>query len=458
MSNRKKDFKAIQNHLKETGFVYQGSEIYGGLANTWDYGPLGVLLTKNIKDLWWKEFIQKEDNNFGLDSKILMNPNVWVASGHVGNFSDPLIENKVNGKRYRADHIIEAIDPSINAEGMSKQDMETFIKEHAREWDGAKTNWTEIREFHLMFETFQGVVADAKAKVYLRPETAQGIFVNFANVQRSMRAKIPFGIGQIGKSFRNEVTPGNFTFRTREFEQMELEYFVKPGEDDKAFKYYVDKVHNFAKLVGIKPESIKPREHDKDELSHYSKATTDVEFEFPFGWGELLGVANRTDFDLKAHSNHSGEKLEYRDPLTNEVYTPYVIEPSIGMDRLALAAIVDAYEVEKLAEGDERIVLKLDKLVAPYQFAVLPLNKKVHGEAAEKVFKDLIKQGWSAAYDEAGSIGKRYRRQDSIGTPFVITVIDETATKGKVTIRFRDSMAQEDVDLKDLPKFFLENK
>lgn len=453
MSNTKKDFKAIQNHLKETGFVYQGSEIYGGLANTWDYGPLGVLLTKNIKDLWWKEFITKEENNFGLDAKILMNPNVWVASGHVGNFSDPLIENKVNGKRYRADHIIEEIDSSINAESMTKQQMESYIKKNAKTWDGAKTDWTEIREFHLMFETFQGVVADAKAKVYLRPETAQGIFVNFMNVQRSMRAKIPFGIGQIGKSFRNEVTPGNYTFRTREFEQMELEYFVKPGDDKNAFDYYVNKSHNFAKLVGIKDESLKLRPHDADELSHYSNSTTDIEFEFPFGFGELMGVASRTDFDLKAHSKHSGEKLEYRDPITNEVYTPFVIEPSIGMDRLTLAAIVDAFEIEKIEDDEERIVLKLDKKIAPYSFAVLPLNKKVHGDVAHEVYRNLVKQGLSITYDEAGSIGKRYRRQDSIGTPFVITVIDATKPENKVTIRFRDSMEQKEILLDEIKKF-----
>lgn len=452
MNNSKKDFKEIVNHLKETGFVYQGSSIYGGLANTWDYGPLGTLITKNIKDLWWREFIMKENNNVGLDSKILMNPKVWEASGHVGNFSDPLIENKTNGKRYRADHIIEELDSSINAEAMSKEEMGNWIKENVKEWDGEKTDWTEIREFHLMFETHQGVLVDSKSKVYLRPETAQGIFVNFANVQRTSRLKVPFGIGQIGKSFRNEVTPGNFTFRTREFEQMELEYFVKPGEDDAAYAYYINKSKDFTKLVGLKDESMKLRVHDKDELAHYSKGTTDIEFEFPFGWGELLGVANRTDFDLKAHAEHSGQKLEYRDPITNEVYVPYVIEPSMGMDRLTLAALVDAYEVEEL-ENDSRVVLKLDKKVAPYKVAVFPLNKKVHGESAKKVFNDLIDQGISVAYDEAGSIGKRYRRQDSIGTPFVVTVIDETATEGKVTIRHRDSMEQEEILLTDLYKY-----
>ena len=452
MKNTEKNFKEIQNHLKETGFVYQGSDIYGGLANTWDYGPLGVLLTQNIKSMWWKEFITKESNNVGLDSKILMNPQVWVASGHVGNFSDPLIENKVNGKRYRADHIIEGLDSTLNPEAMSKEEMEKWINENVKEYDGSKTDWTEIREFHLMFETHQGVLVDSKSKVYLRPETAQGIFVNFKNVQRSSRLKVPFGIGQIGKSFRNEVTPGNFTFRTREFEQMELEYFVKPGEDDQAYNYYINKSVDFIKKLGLKEESFKLRVHDKEELAHYSKGTTDVEFAFPFGWGELLGVANRTDFDLNAHAKESGQNLEYRDPITNETYVPYVIEPSMGMDRLALAAIVDAYEVEQL-ENDSRIVLKLDKSIAPYKFAIFPLNKKVHGASARKVYENLVDKGISVTYDEAGSIGKRYRRQDAIGTPWVITVIDETETENKVTIRNRDTMEQTEINLDDLHKY-----
>ena len=456
MENNKKDFKEIQNHLKNTGFVFQGSEIYGGLANTWDYGHLGALITKNVKEMWWKEFILKEPNNYGLDSKILMNSKVWEASGHVGNFSDPLIENKVNGKRYRADHIIEEYAENnkldINAEAMTKEEMRNFIVENIKEYDKSKVDWTEIREFHLMFETHQGVLVDSKSKVYLRPETAQGIFVNFMNVQRATRAKIPFGIGQIGKSFRNEVTPGNFTFRTREFEQMELEYFVKPGEDEEAYKYYINKCVDFVKKIGIKQDSFKLREHDADELSHYSKGTTDIEFMFPFGWGELLGVANRTDYDLSQHAKFSGARMEYRDPQTNEVYVPYVIEPSIGMDRLTLAAIIDAYEVEKL-ENDERIVLKLDKNIAPYKVAILPLNKKVHGDSARKVFEKLIDKGISVTYDDAGSIGKRYRRQDSIGTPFVLTVIDETETENKVTIRFRDSMKQETINLDELDKY-----
>ena len=452
MSNKNKDFKEIINHLKETGFVFQGSSIYGGLANTWDYGPLGTLLTKNIKDIWWREFITKEPNNVGLDSKILMNPKVWEASGHVDNFSDPLIENKVNGKRYRADHIIENLDDSVNTETMSNKEMALWIQENVKEYEGEKTDWTDIREFHLMFETQQGVVVDKKSKVYLRPETAQGIFVNFAHVQRTQRLKLPFGIGQIGKSFRNEVTPGNFIFRTREFEQMELEYFVKPGEDVKAYEYYINKVKDFTKKLGLKDKSLRLREHDQKELAHYSKGTTDIEFNFPFGWGELLGVANRTDFDLKAHAIHSNQKLEYRDPLTNEVYTPFVIEPSMGMDRLALASLVDAFEVEKL-ENDSRIVLKLNKDIAPYKVAVLPLNKKVHGKEAKKTFEKLVEKGVSVKYDEAGSIGKRYRRQDAIGTPFVITVIDDTSSKGKVTIRHRDTMDQEEIHIDELSRY-----
>ena len=446
------NMKELVNHLKETGFVYQGSAIYGGLSNTWDYGPLGTLLTKNIKEIWWREFITKENNNVGLDSKILMNPKVWQASGHVSNFSDPLIENKINGKRYRADHIVEELDSSLNAESMSKEELAIWIKTNVKKYDGANTDWTDIREFHLMFETHQGVLVDSKSKVFLRPETAQGIFVNFANVQRSSRLKIPFGIGQIGKSFRNEVTPGNFIFRTREFEQMELEYFVKPGLDNDAYEYYINKSVSFIETLGIKKESYKLRKHEKEELAHYSKGTTDIEFKFPFGWGELLGVSNRTDFDLKAHAKHSGEKLEYRDPITNEIYTPYVIEPSMGMDRLSLATLSDAYEIEQL-ENDQRVVMRLDKNIAPYKFAILPLSKKHHSESAKNVFNNLVDKGLSVVYDEAGSIGKRYRRQDSIGTPYIITVIDETKSESKVTIRHRDSMKQEEITLDCLHRY-----
>ena len=448
MKNTEKNFKEIQTILKETGFIFQGSEIYGGLANTWDYGPLGVLLTQNLKKLWWREFITKERNNHGLDSKILMNPEVWVASGHVGNFSDPLIENKVNGKRYRADHIIEEFDNSINAEAMTNKEMEEFINKNITKYDGTKTDWTEIREFHLMFETSQGVLVGNKSKIFLRPETAQGIFVNFKNVQRSMRSKLPLGIGQIGKSFRNEVTPGNYTFRTREFEQMELEVFVKPGEDDDMYKYYINKSEKFIELLGIKKESIKFREHDKDELAHYSKGTTDIEFLFPFGWGELLGISNRTDFDLKAHMKHSKTNLEYRDPITNDTYIPYIIEPSMGMDRVALAVLIDAIEFE-----EDRTLLKIAKELAPYKVAVLPLSKKHHSEIAQKVFEKLLDMGIDATFDEAGSIGKRYRRQDLIGTPICITIIDETKDEDKITIRFRDSMKQENILFKDIKDY-----
>ena len=452
MENNNKNFQEIVNHLKETGYIFQGSEIYGGLSNTWDYGQLGSLITKNIKDMWWKEFITKEPKNVGLDSKILMNPKVWEASGHVNNFSDPLIENKVNGKRYRADHIIEELCPNMNIESMSLEDMSLWIKENVKEYDKSKTDWTNIREFHLMFETHQGVLIDSKSKVFLRPETAQGIFVNFLNVQRSSRMKIPFGIGQIGKSFRNEVTPGNFIFRTREFEQMELEFFVKPGKDEQAYQYYINKSKEFVKKVGLKEESIKLRTHPKEELSHYAKGTTDIEFLFPFGWGELLGIANRSDFDLKTHSLHSGKKLEYRDPITNEVYTPYVIEPSIGMDRLTLAVLVDSFDIEQL-KNDTRIVLRLNKDIAPYKIAIVPLNKKFHSKIAKELFNKLVDKGISVIYDESGSIGKRYRRQDAIGTPFVVTVIDQTEINEEITIRFRDSMKQETIKIEDLNKY-----
>jgi len=327
----------IQNHLKQTGFVFQGSEIYGGLANTWDYGPLGVLLKNNIRDAWWKEFVTKEPSNFGLDSKILLNPEVWKASGHVGNFNDPLVENKVNGKRYRADKIIEEIDPSINAETLSFKEMDKFL-ENVKEYDNSKTEWSKVKEFHLMFETKQGITDESSNIIYLRPETAQGIFINFKNVQRSTRAKLPFGIAQVGKSFRNEVTPGNFTFRTREFEQMELEVFSKEEDGEKLYRKYIDKSFSFVKNLGLKEESLRLREHDKEELAHYAKGTTDVEFKFPFGWGELLGIANRGTYDLKAHAKASKEDLSYRDPITNEVITPNVVEPSMGLDRLMLMA------------------------------------------------------------------------------------------------------------------------
>ncbi|QZE12696.1 glycine--tRNA ligase [Mycoplasma sp. Ms02] len=441
----------IVNHLKNAGFVFQGSEIYGGLANTWDYGSLGALLKDNIANAWKKEFILKEKNNFLIDSKILMNPQVWVTSGHVSNFSDPLIENRVNGKRYRADKLIQEIDETIVPEKMSFEEMKAFLQENLKEYDGSKAEWSDIRKFNLMFETQQGVVEDAKSKVYLRPETAQGIFVNFKNVQRSTRAKLPMGVGQIGKSFRNEVTPGNFIFRTREFEQMELEVFCSPEDSDNIFEYYIKKCYEFALKLGIKEDSIKIRPHDPEELAHYSKGTSDIEFKFPFGWGELLGVANRSDFDLKSHMDASGENFYYLDPLTNNKFIPYVIEPSMGLDRMMLAVISDAYYEEEL-ENETRVVLKFAKEIAPYKVAVLPLVKKLEPQASE-VLNKLIDLGISVTYDETGSIGKRYRRQDSIGTYYCVTIDYDTLEDGCVTIRHRDTMEQERISIEDLPKY-----
>ncbi|MEE3928433.1 glycine--tRNA ligase [Mycoplasmopsis ciconiae] len=438
----------LVNHLKNSGFVFQGSEIYNGLSNTWDYGPLGSLLKDNIENLWKKEFIFKEKNNYLIDSKVLMNPQVWVTSGHVSNFSDPLIENKVNGKRYRADKLIQEIDPTLVPEKMTFEQMSNFLKENLKTYENSKCEWSEIKKFNLMFETHQGVVEDSKAKVYLRPETAQGIFINFKNVQRSTRAKMPMGVGQVGKSFRNEVTPGNFIFRTREFEQMELEVFTDPSEADHFYKYYINKAYQFALKLGIKEQSIRIREHEKEELAHYSKGTTDIEFDFPFGWGELLGVANRGDFDLKSHMQATGESLDYLDPSTNQKYIPYVIEPSMGLDRLMLAILADSYEEEEL-ENDTRIVLKLDKKLSPYKVAVLPLVKKLSPKANE-IVDMLIDNNVSVTYDETASIGKRYRRQDSIGTYYCVTVDYDTYEDDCVTLRNRDTMQQTRIKISDL--------
>ncbi|WLP85975.1 glycine--tRNA ligase [Mycoplasma seminis] len=447
----------IVNHLKNSGFVFQGSEIYGGLSNTWDYGPLGALLKDNVANAWKKEFILKEGNNFLIDSKILMNPSVWVTSGHVSNFSDPLIENKVNGKRYRADKLIQEVDENIIPEKMTFEEMTQFVKDNIKEYEGEKTNWSEIKKFNLMFETSQGVIEGAKSKVYLRPETAQGIFVNFKNVQRTMRAKLPFGIAQVGKSFRNEVTPGNFIFRTREFEQMELEFFTKPEEASQWFDYYISKAFNFVQKLGIKKESIRIRAHEQEELSHYSDATSDIEFKFPFGWGELLGVANRTDYDLSSHMKATGESLDYLDPETNSKIVPYVIEPSIGLDRLMLAIISDAYDEETLAENDSRIVLRFTYDLAPYKVAVLPLVKKL-SDTSKQVFNSLLEAGISVSYDEAGSIGKRYRRQDAIGTYWCLTVDYDTLEDNCVTLRHRDTMQQTRVEISKLNEFLQNNK
>lgn len=449
-----KTFNDVVAHMKSTGFVYQGSEIYGGLANTWDFGPLGIELKNNIKNAWWKRFIQEDPNNVGLQSAILMNPNVWVASGHVGGFSDPLMDCKECKSRFRADQLIEeATNHEVNCSKMTNEEMEDYIANHDIVCPkcGAK-NFTGIRQFNLMFKTFQGVLEDAKSTIYLRPETAQGIFVNFKNVQRTMRKKLPFGIGQIGKSFRNEITPGNFIFRTREFEQMELEFFCKPGTDFEWFEYYCNACVQFLKDLGLSEENIRLRAHDPEELAHYSNGTSDIEYNFsePIGWGELWGIADRTDFDLKAHQTTSKQSLEYFDQETNSKYIPYVIEPSVGVERLILAVMCEAYEMQQL-ENDERLVLHLHPYLAPYKVAVLPLSKKLNDQAS-KVFSDLASE-FTCTYDDAQSIGKRYRRQDSIGTPFCVTVDFETEKDNCVTVRDRDTMEQERVALSELKDY-----
>ena len=455
MQNTEKTMEKIVNLCKGRGYVYPGSEIYGGLANSWDYGPLGVEFKNNVKRAWWKKFVQESPYNVGLGAAILMNPQTWVASGHVGGFSDPLMDCKECKARFRADKLIEE-EGGVSADGWTDQQMKDFIEEKDIKCPKCgKHNFTDIRKFNLMFKTFQGVTEDAKSELYLRPETAQGIFVNFKNVQRTTRKKIPFGIAQVGKSFRNEITPGNFIFRTREFEQMELEFFCKPGEDLEWFRYWKDYCKNFLLSLGIPEENIRMRDHSPEELSHYSNATTDIEFMFPFGWGELWGIADRTDFDLKQHSNHSGEPMDYLDPVTNERYVPYCIEPSLGADRVALAFLVDAYDEEEIAEGDVRTVMRLHPALAPMKAAILPLSKKL-SEQATAVYTELSKY-FLCDYDEAGSIGKRYRRQDEIGTPFCITVDFDTETDQSVTVRDRDTMEQIRMPISEL-KAYIEEK
>lgn len=440
---------------KQYGYVFQGSEIYGGLANTWDYGSLGVLLKNNIKNAWMKKFIQEDINCVGLDSAILMNPKTWEASGHIATFSDPLIDCKKCKTRHRADKLVEA-DGVEDAGGMNHEELMNYIKEHNITCPNCGAlDYTDIREFNLMFKTFQGVTEDAKNTVYLRPETAQGIFVDFLNVQRSMRLKVPFGIGQIGKSFRNEITPGNFIFRVREFEQMEMEFFCKPGEELKWHQYYKDYCYNFLLSLGIKKENLRLRDHSKEELSFYSNATTDIEYKFPFGFGELWGIASRTDYDLTQHQKVSGVSQAYLDPETNEKYIPYVIEPSVGVDRMFLTVLCDAYEEEMLDNNETREVLHLHPYLAPYKVAVLPLAKKYHSEKAHEVWKSLASK-FSCSYDEAGSIGKRYRRCDAIGTPFAITIDDETINNNTVTVRDRDTMEQVVVKLDELEDYIKE--
>ena len=453
LKNSEKTMDKIVSLCKNRGFVYAGSEIYGGLSNTWDYGPLGVEFKNNVKRAWWKKFIKESPYNVGLDSALLMNPQVWVASGHVGGFSDPLMDCKDCKTRHRADQLIEA-QTGVAPNGWSDEQMMDFIREKGLTCPncGSK-NFTDIRKFNLMFKTFQGVTEDAKNEIYLRPETAQGIFVNFANVQRTTRKKVPFGVGQIGKSFRNEITPGNFTFRTREFEQMELEFFCKPGTDLEWFAYWKEACKNWLLSLGMKEENIRLRDHEKEELSHYSNATTDIEFVFPFGWGELWGIADRTDFDLNQHISHSGKSLDYFDPETNERYVPYVIEPSLGADRVALAFLCDAYDEEVVdeAKNDVRTVLRLHPALAPFKACILPLSKKL-SEQAGNIYADLAKD-FMVDYDEAGSIGKRYRRQDEIGTPFCVTVDFETAEDNCVTVRDRDSMEQVRIPVAELKEY-----
>ena len=440
-----KDMETIVNLCKSRGYIYPGSEIYGGLANTWDYGPLGVELKNNVKNLWRKKFIQEKKDIVGLDAAILMNPETWVASGHLSGFSDPLIDCKECKTRHRADKLIEEWahekGKDLVADGFSDEELVNYIKENNIPCPNCgKTNFTSIRKFNLMFKTFQGVTEDSTATVYLRPETAQGIFVDFKNVLRTTRKKMPMGIAQIGKAFRNEITPGNFTFRTREFEQMELEFFCKPGTDLEWFAYWKEFCKKWLLDLGMKEENIRLRDHSKEELVFYSKATTDIEFAFPFGWGELWGIADRTDYDLTQHMNHSKEDLSYLDPETNEKFVPYVIEPSLGADRVTLAFLCNSYEVEDLGEGDSRVVLHLHPALAPYKVAILPLSKKLSDKANE-IFDNLSKK-FACDYDEAGSIGKRYRREDEIGTPFCITVDFDTLEDNQVTIRDRDTMEQ----------------
>lgn len=442
--------------MKNTGFVFQGSEIYGGLSNTWDFGPLGIEFKNNIKNAWWKKFIQEDPNNVGIQSAILMNPQVWVASGHVGGFSDPLMDCKKCKSRFRADQLIEQhSNNEVNPTGWSKEEMKAYIDEHHIDCpDCGAHDFTDIREFNLMFKTFQGVVEDSKNTIYLRPETAQGMFVNFKNVQRSMRKKLPFGIGQIGKSFRNEITPGNFIFRTREFEQMELEFFVKPGEDLEWYEYYKNFCMQFLLSLGIKASNLRLREHAAEELSHYSKGTSDIEYKFSFGWGELWGIADRTDFDLTSHQEASKKSLEYQDPQTNEKFIPYCIEPAVGVERMMLSVMCDAYE-EEVLDNDQRTVLHLHPYLAPYKACILPLSKQLSEEA--KALFAMLAGDFTITYDEAGSIGKRYRRQDEIGTPFCITYDFDSKEDECVTVRDRDTMQQERIKICEL-KTYIEAK
>ncbi len=455
----KLSMEKVVSLCKNRGYIYPGSEIYGGLANTWDYGPLGVELKNNIKSAWRKKFIQENKYNVGLDAAILMNPETWVASGHVGGFSDPLIDCRECKTRHRADKLIEAWMHEHNceeiADGWSDEKMINYIKEnHITCPNCGKENFTDIRKFNLMFKTFQGVTEDNTSEIYLRPETAQGIFVNFKNVLRTTRKKMPMGIAQIGKAFRNEITPGNFIFRIREFEQMELEFFCKPGTDLEWFEYWRNFCKNWLLNLGIKEENIRLRDHSKEELVFYSTATTDIEFAFPFGWGELWGIADRTNYDLNKHMEHSKQDMSYLDPETNEKYVPYCIEPSLGCDRVALAFLCNSYEEQEIGEGDVRTVLHLHPAIAPFKVAVLPLSKKL-SEKSQEVYEKLSSK-FMCDYDEAGSIGKRYRREDEIGTPYCVTIDFDTLEDNQVTVRDRDTMEQVRIPIDNLESWILD--
>ena len=454
MENSKKTMEKIVALCKGRGFVYPGSEIYGGLANTWDYGPLGMALKNNLKAAWLKKFVQENKYNVGLDAAILMNPQTWVASGHVGGFSDPKMDCKECKTRHRADDLIEDFD-GTNVAGWTNEQMTDYINEHQIPCPNCgKHNFTEIRQFNLMFKTFQGVTEDSKNELYLRPETAQGIFVNFANIARTTRKELPFGVCQVGKSFRNEITPGNFIFRVREFEQMELEFFCKPGTDLEWFDYWRSYCRDFLYALGIKEENLRLRDHDPKELAFYSKGTTDFEYLFPFGWGELWGIADRTDYDLNQHIKESGQSLDYFDPTDNTRYVPYVIEPSLGVERLFLATVVEAYDEEQLDEKDSRVVMHFHPFLAPFKAAVLPLSKKLSDKA--DAVREMLAKDFMVDFDDAGSIGKRYRRQDEIGTPFCITYDFDSVDDGCVTVRDRDTMQQERVKIDELNAYIAE--
>ena len=449
-------FEQITNHLQTSGYVYQGSAIYGGLSNTWDYGPLGSELKRNIRDAWWKRFVQESPTNVGIDAAILMNPKVWEATGHVSTFNDPMVDCKACKARHRADNLIKSECPDADVEGMTYEQMDKFIAEHGITCPNCgKADFTPIRKFNMMFKTHIGVTDDASSVVYLRPETAQGVFVNFKNVARTARKKIPFGICNAGKAFRNEITPGNFTFRTREFEQLEMEFFCKPGTDLEWFEYWKEYCRKFLISLGVREEKLRFRDHEPAELAFYSRATTDVEYDLPtLGFSEILGVADRTDYDLKRHMDYSKEDLTYFDPTTNEKYIPYCIEPSMGLDRLLLMVVMDAYDEEVVGENDTRVVMHLAPALAPYKAAILPLSKKLGDKALE--VESLLNKHFSVVYDETGSIGKRYRRQDEIGTPYCITIDFQTLEDGTVTIRERDSMEQIRLKIEEVRSYLAE--